>query len=346
MGQRVIHVGSGIPDLQEVTDIGNITTNEIESKSLILTEQVSDPAYAAGKFFFDGIDFRLYDNISGTSISVGKEQVVDVYNDTGGLLTNFTVVRFSGVVGGIPSVQLAQANSVINASGAVIMTHDVLAGEVGKATTFGLAGGDTSMWGEGDLLVIDTSIAGLLTNIEQPILSPMARVLVSDPVDGVILISPKGVQNITAIGQATHEAGATFDVTTTPQQLDVYSNATFQKNVTIDLGGAVAPYTVFMNPSSIGASGYYRVSFSISVTSTDNNLYSFEIYRNGAPSGLVTSIDLRNNNIDAGSTSFSAITQNIVLDTDEIEMYAYTNAGTQTLTIDSAIFSIERIGTV
>ena len=346
MGQKVIHVGSGTPDLQTVTDEGKITTNVIEVAGVDYSIQASAPPYKAGRMFYDGQDFRLYDDIPNTSISIGKEQVVDVYNDTGVTALNFSVVRFDSVIAGTPTFVLSLADTVAHATSLVVLTHDILDGEIGKATNFGLAGGDTSAWEVGDLLFPDSTIAGLMTNIEQPILSPVARVLVKDALDGVILINPRGVQNVTAIGQANAITGLSDTIDATPSPLAIYGPNKFEKNVDVILTPTGGNYTATMSPASIGVSGFYRVSFSISISGTANTIYHFEIYKNSVATGVVAVVDLTNNNIDAGSASISVIVEAGLLYSDVLEIYTYTESGTATITEHSVIFNIERIGTV
>ena len=70
------------------------------------------------------------------------------------------------------------------------------------------------------------------------------------------------------------------------------------------------------------------------------------IYVNGVASGVLGVADLSNNNIDAGSTAFTAITQSVVDDTEDIEIYVYSDGGTPTLTVASCVFSAKRIGNV
>jgi len=345
MSQNVLHIG-GTPTLQEVTDKGAITDKEIEVKSVKLTEQVADPAYLAGRMFFDGVDFRLYDNIPGTSLNVCKELVLDVRNGEAGTLLNLQAVRYtSPVVGGVPSVVLALADTVQNAQNVAIMTHDVIPGEVGKAVTHGTLGGDTSAWAVGDRLFLSATVPGGLTNVEQPILKPIGRVLVSDAVDGKILVSQQNIVNVTAIGQASG-LNQVDSINATPSQITAYDGNIFEKNTAIILTGGVAPFSATIAPASIGATGFYQVTFSCSITSTTNARHTFEMYINGVPTGVKGVVDLSNAAIDFGSTTFLAITQQVLDDTDLVEVYGYTDGGTSTVTFESTILGITRIGNV
>lgn len=304
---------------------------------------VTPPTHQPGRYWFDGSTFNFYDNIEETSIQLGKELLIDVHNDSGVTIPNLSVVRYGGLVAGVPVAILAQADTVANASGVAVLTHDLLDGEDGKATFTGLVGGDTSMWSAGDPLFLSATVPGELTNIEQPILNRIGRVYVSDAVNGVIIVSPSGVINIVALGQVGGN-GRTQAITTTPAPITAYENTyNFEKNVSITNIGATN-LRAQMSPASVGASGYYRIVFEVALTSTDNDLLTFTIYINGAPTSVSTIVDLRNNNIDAGSGSINAITDVVILDTDVIEVYANNDGGTSDVTFTSATNNIERIG--
>jgi hypothetical protein len=298
--------------------------------------------------WFDGISFNAYDNIQGTSLQRNKELVIDAYNDSGSTLTNFTVVREDGANSGNVSIIKASADTIDNATSIGVCTHDILSGEVGKVTTHGSAGGDTSAWNAGDVLYLSTSVAGAMTNIEQPILKPVAFVLVADTEanGGAIYVFQRSIVNITAVGQISALVGSTQDVSTTPTELEIFKNTNLlQQNVTIAQTGS-SPYTATMFPSSIGASGFYRISFSVTIESTTNAIFSFEVYSNDVATGILSKVDLSNNNIDSGSSSFSVITDVPVTNVDDVKMYVYSDSGTPTFTCEAAVMNVERIGNV
>ena len=346
LGDPLSVVPVDVPSLQQVTDVGNQTSNFISPSSIVLPMQSPDPSYQPGRFFFDGKDFRLYDNISGTSISIGKEQVADVHNATGVTVSNFQVLRFAGTVAGVPSIALGLADTVAHAEGLAIATHDIVDGAVGKATFFGLVGGDTSAWAVDAALFLSSTVPGQLTDVEQPILAFIGRVLVSDAVNGVILIAPRGITNITAIGQVGYLTSASQAISSTPTKLQVFNNSLFEKNVNIVQAGGAPEWTAEMSPGSIGASGFYKMDFNISISSTANDIHIFEVYINDTPSNILGIIDLNNNNIDAGSTAFSVISPTIITSADKIEMWVYTDSGAASISVASCVFSITRIGNV
>ena len=304
-----------------------------------------NPTYKEGLTFYDYSKKALsyYNDEPDTTINIGQELVTKVYNNSGTIITNGTVVRLDGGVNfGIPFIVRSQADTTSNANSLGIATHNIGIGETGYVTVWGTIGGvDTSAWNEGDVLYISATVAGELTNIEQPILKPVALVLVA-AVNGSIIVAQKNVINVTALGQALGSL-RTQTLTTTPQALTAFDAAIFEKNVVVTQTGATN-LTASMSPVSIGASGFYRVGFTLALTSASNALYTFEVYINGSPTGVLALVDLRNNNVDAGSASINALTQTIISDTDNIEIYGYADGGTNAVTYTSATLNVERIG--
>lgn len=336
-----------------------IATASISDYRLVATENIvpppyfdmvdqgtTDPPYREARFWYGNGSFNIYDQITGTSIQVGKEIIVDVYNNNGATLTNFTVIRYGPTVGGFPAAVRAQADTVDNANSFGICTHNIGIGQVGKVVTQGLAGGDTSMWNANDILFLSATVSGEMTNIEQAILKPVARVIVADTEvnGGKIYVFQQAIINITALGQAIGNDESQL-LTTTPQPLEVYDINVFEQNVDVTQVGA-GPATAIMSPASIGASGFYRVSFNISITGTSNTIHIFEVEVNGTPTGILTAVDLTNNNINSGNGAFSVITETQISNVDTIEIYAYVGAGTSTITAATVVMNIERIGNV
>lgn len=321
--------------------IANIPEQPFESVQMATTS--TPPAYSPGLSWFDGVNYNKYDNIPGTSLQEGKEVVVDVINNNGSTLNNFTVVRYSNSVEGFPSVVRAQADTVANASGVSICTHDILVGEMGKVTLIGTVSGNTSAWAVDDVLYLSATVSGELTNVEQPILNRIGRVLISDSVNGSILVYPSDVINLTAIGQA-HGTTKTQDVTTTPAPLRGYNPGDILA-LNTEVAEFETPIRVAIRPLTVGSTGFYRVCFNVSLTATSNRLITFEVYQNGAPTGVTCLIDTSNNNIDSGSGSINAITTGTLFSNDFMEVYVFAD-GNNTLIYDSISFNIERIGNV
>ena len=279
-----------------------------------------------------------------STVNIAQETIIEVLNNTGATITNGSAVRAVGSVGGTTSVVLSLADTRVNAGVLGVATHDILDTEKGYITIWGEIGDlDTSSFTEGDLLYVSATVPGELTNIEQQILKPVGLVLVSDATAGKIISAQRNIVDVTAIGQIGGLPASTQGCTTTPTPLEVYNNTPFEQNVTVNQTGA-SPYTAEMIPASIGASGFYEVSFSMSCSSLTNEVFNFEVYVNSVATGVLGIIDMTNNNMDSGSTSFVAITSQIIDNTEDLEIYVYTDGGNATITVSSCVFNVKRIG--
>ena len=328
-------------NFDEIYEGGNIDKRQY-------TTGLTNPTHSEGLVFYDDTKKALsyYNDENDTTVNIGQELIVKVYNNNGATITNGTAVRLTTPVGGLPTVERSLADTIENARCIGVATHDIPVDGTGYITVLGsLSSYDTSSFTPGDTLFVSATVAGELTNVEQVILNPVAVALDSE-VDGTILVASRGVQDITAIAQALGTSGNSQSVSTTPQPLSVFDVSTFSKNVSVgqDLSGG--SYTTRMAPASPGASGFYRVDFSISITSTQNKVYSFEVYIDGVATGVIGVADLSNGNIDDGSTAFSIITPSVVTNAEEIEIYVSCDSGTPTITLGSCSFSVERIGNV
>ena len=307
---------------------------------------VPNPAYLEGRVFYDNEKNALsyYNDEADTTVNIAQEQIVKVSNNSGVAISNGDAVSISGASGGFPNVVRALADNSSNANIIGVATHDIPDNDTGYVTTFGSVGDfDTSSYAAGDILYLSATINGGLTNLEQPILSPVAIVLTSD-ISGTLFVKPRGVLSPIALGQVSGD-NETDLLTIIPSPLLAYANTdNFEKSVSITYSGT-SPYSASISPETIGVSGFYRVTFSISITGTANAIHVFAIYLNGVDSTLSVNIDLTNNNIDTGSASLSAITQSVITNTDSVEIYGYTNGANSTVLYETAIFSIERIGT-
>tara|TARA_R110000868_G_C10961490_1_gene768556 strand:+ start:3199 stop:4998 length:1800 start_codon:yes stop_codon:yes gene_type:complete len=147
-----------------------------------------------------------------------------------------------------------------------------------------------------------------------------------------------------AVGQVLGILTTTQIINQIPIPLKIYRNTgLLQSNVSITQTGTTR-FTSAMTPSTNGASGYYRVSFSIAIASTDHDVFTFDFRINGLSTGILGIIDLTNNTITEGTTSFTAITPNAIYNGDNVEIYVYSQGISATFTCESAVFNIERIG--
>lgn len=348
-----IFIGQECPYLD--SELHLLTSHELVKQKtdfLDFEPQSPQPSYQEARIYYNAdretLDF--YNNISDVTVNLPEESIQPVWNATGQTILNGEVVKLSGVVtGGVPNIELALADTVDNANASGVATHDIEDGTKGYITIIGSVGSvDTSSFSTGDILFLSNSTPGGLENIEQAILNPIALCLVSDAVDGLILVKPRGVINITAIAQ-TRGQGHAQDVTTTPVVCYCFDLAEFALNVDVNQTlnpGVGDGYNTEFSPISLGASGYYRFTFSVSLSSNDNERFTLEIYINSLPTGLVCNIDLNNPSTQYGTATISGVTESAVSPSDTLEIYIYHNGGaaTDTVVYDSSLFGVERIG--
>lgn len=141
-------------------------TNGFTTSLLDFTPQTA-PAYLRGRVWYDSDTESLsyYDDISGTSNQIGKEEHVRVRNTTGVTITNGSVVYVSGATGQTPQITLAQANADGTSNVIGIVTHNISHNAFGKVTTFGIVNDvNTLAFAEGSILYLSQSVAGGLTS--------------------------------------------------------------------------------------------------------------------------------------------------------------------------------------
>jgi|LGVF01.2.fsa_nt_gb hypothetical protein len=319
-------------------------------KNILLRNAASpnpDPAYQEGLVFWDDTEKALsyYNEESDTKINCGQEIVIKVLNNNGATITNGQAVVLTAAIGGVPTVVRALADSIANATASGIATHDIPVGETGYVTRIGkVSDVDTSLFAAGDILYVSDVTPGALTNIPPAIASVAATVLTSS-VTGQIFTATSRLEVPVAIGQLRSDgSNVTQAINTTPQQIEGYGNAPFSINTNVQAIASGNGFRGTFSPSPGGFSGYYEFNGTVSITSTANTVIFLEAYVNGAPSGLISAIDLSNNNIDSGSAAISTFTEAIITEADLVEVYVYTAAGTSTITINSLGFNMKRLG--
>jgi len=161
-----------------------------------------DPDHLEGRVFYDSTEKALtyMNDQTDMRLQVGQEMVVRVRNNQGFLIDDGSVVKISGATGNRPTIELA--NSDIHTPTAIsenhilgLATHDIANNTDGFVTVFGLVSNqNTSAFSEGDILYVDASVAGNLTNDAPP--APydkikIGTVTVAHATQGKIFVSPK-----------------------------------------------------------------------------------------------------------------------------------------------------------
>lgn len=159
------------------------------------TTNTVDPLYEEGMLFYDQVDHSLayYNDDSQVKVNIGREELVRVYNDTGSLLANKTVVYVNGATLGWPTVSKASATTEIDSQSVIgLVTSDIGDSEYGYVCISGMVNGvDTSAFPEGSVVYLSNTFGGLT---DVPPLQPsyeveVATVVVSDAVNGKLLVN-------------------------------------------------------------------------------------------------------------------------------------------------------------
>lgn len=143
------------------------TFNDLDAKWLDLTTGLSDPAYVAGRIFYDNANNTLcvYSDVANTSLQVGQEQLVRAVNKTGATLTDGTVVYISGAQGNRPSIAKADADNSTADKTIGVVTADIADNAEGYVCIQGVVRNfNTSGFTTGDELFVSQT-AGAITNV-------------------------------------------------------------------------------------------------------------------------------------------------------------------------------------
>lgn len=137
--------------------------------SFTLTPLASAPAHQEGKFFYlTGVDHALsyYSDVPGTSVQIGQESVIHVWNDSGSTIAEGRVVRFTGrdATTDLLTIALADADLASTATVAGVVTSPSCTNNAKCVLTyFGrVRDVDTSAFTSGQRLFL-SSTAGSLT---------------------------------------------------------------------------------------------------------------------------------------------------------------------------------------
>lgn len=136
-------------------------------------------ADAVGRLKWNDGDGTLEVGLKGgaSTLQIGQENIVRIYNNTGAQLNDGQVVYVTGAQGQRPTVALADADLESTSSRTIgVVTENIANATEGFVTTFGLVRGlNTDSFNEGDTVYI-SSTAGSLTNVKPTF--PMHSVIV------------------------------------------------------------------------------------------------------------------------------------------------------------------------
>jgi hypothetical protein len=194
-GGQTITGGVDAGDDLTLESTSDATKGTINANSpMNFNTSMSTPTYAAGNVSWNSIERTLdiQTGLGNTTLQVGQEIYVYVYNGTGSQLDNGSPVYISGVNGGIPTVALAQAHIQEQANPLGLLTMDIPNGQYGFVTKLGAVRDiDTSLLSTGSVYLSNTD--GVLSSskpLDGSFVCYVGEVLVSDASIGSIFVNP------------------------------------------------------------------------------------------------------------------------------------------------------------
>ena len=166
-------------NLQEVTNRGNITTNDIfTSGDFTATSgnvsgvkftplaDSSHPAHAEGIVFYDSDSHALtvYNEEADVSLQLGQEEYLRVRNNNSYAIPNGSGVYINGSQGTHPTIDFAIASGSRTSHVVGLATHTIESNSFGYVSTYGeVRGLDTSAFLDGDEVYLSATNSGVYT---------------------------------------------------------------------------------------------------------------------------------------------------------------------------------------
>lgn len=232
-----------------------------EVESIIFNPDTDAPAHSEGQLAYDNASktHTSHNDITDTTLNIGKEQRMRVINLSGADIINGKAVRHNGVdpTTKLPKIELAIANSIINATVLGIATHDIIDGEEGELATFGQASDlDTSLIPTGVPLYLSDTSPGDYQAAPPSIVTQIGGLLVSDAVNGVLEVVINNVISLPILFGILEDIPDTYNLTSSYQDLLNYQ---IEDSVFLNTDKANGTIEAPNN-------GRYRVTFNATMT--------------------------------------------------------------------------------
>lgn len=232
----------------------------------VVPEEYREPGMVIWNKLEDCLDVVQADK---STLQLGLEQYIEVYNDTSQPLSNMQVVKFVGVNNNeLPKVEPLTANPDFQPLLIIgVMTNTVQPGQRGRATVFGkIRNIDTTgtssseVWQQGDMLWAHPTQAGKMTKVRpsapNPVIS-IAVVLRVSSTEGLILVRPTIFPRL-IYGKYLSTQTQTPALVNTPYAV-TFNQSEVQSGVIIEDGSKLKPLQA----------GLYSFDFRLQVTSTN-----------------------------------------------------------------------------
>lgn len=254
---------------------------------------VGVPAYRNGRLYYDPSTYALtyFNEVNGYDVSIGREIIVRVYNNTGSTLNIGAMVYVNGATTGFPTVALAIATDPVGSNSILGMVAQSIAnGAYGYVNITGVVHGvDTSAYTAGTVLYLSSTVAGGWTTTLplQPAYDVrIGTVIFQDATQGRVLVRTQTMPWFPSLDLIDSAASITLPTTPT-----IYKPAT-----TLKAEGFT--YNATTGVATVDVSGTYTITMAYHATpsASNKNIYSyFEIDTGSgfaaAPySGLITTL--------------------------------------------------------
>jgi len=187
----------------------SLTTEYIDFKTIPTAPswKPEPPPWKEGRVYYDEIThaYTVYNDIEGTSLQVGQEVRIRVFNDTPDTILKCKAVTVIGVIqesigNYVVKIEKAIASNKISALGIIGTTkHDIKSDTFGWVTTDGyIKGIDTTAFTEGATIWLSDLVAGeyLETKPIKPSYGVKIGLIVKSDVEGIILTRITRLSNI------------------------------------------------------------------------------------------------------------------------------------------------------
>lgn len=336
-------ISSETQTLQNVTDLGNFTTNNIETAGIttdyVQLDTTATTTGAVGKLTWNDVDGTANLGLKGGNVTlqIGQEFLARVVNKTATnislLESNYQAVRITGAIGQRPKVDLALADNDLNSATTLGLVTETIAnnaegfittsGQVKEINTTGSLQGET--WVDGDTLYLSGTVAGMITNIKPS--APIHTVIIgfveyAHAIHGKIFVKVNNgyeleeLHNVSAIAPNNNEV-LTYETSSTLwKPKTVVSALGFTPYNATNPDGFISGITSGMVITALGFTPYNSTNPSGYITGiTSGNVTTalgFTPYDASNPSGYITSSDLSPYALIVNPTFTTAITTPIV----------------------------------
>ena len=294
------------------------------------------PTPLEGRVYYD-LDkhaLSVFSDVDMT-LNLGQEEIIRVINDSGSTIVNARAVYVTGTLNGLPTIELAIADSFPTSRVAGVTTHEILDGQEGFITYAGSLGGNFSGLQLTEALYLSDTIPGGFTNTPPDIVTKMGVVTLADP-DGKMQVKiANHVQLPTTIGYMNNGAIGVLPVTIGTTQVPIanYTNSGSIVTVIDATAGTIATPTT----------GTYRLSATFNITFTDvaNNSGTLTLHiMKEAVEAFSVSFGIPKN-VESANVTVSAPNDVTAGDVYHLEVSSTTDLAVQT--INASSFDVESI---